>query len=418
MQLVENAQEEKARTQRFLDEFEQKYTLGVIAATALAIVLPLLLGHPFPPTFYRAMTLLVVASPCALVISTPASILSAIANAARQGILFKGGVHLENMAGVKAIAFDKTGTLTRGKPSVTDIIPTGGHTRGRAAGARGGAGGAVRTSAGRGHRGRSAAPRARLSPGKQLRSHHRPRRALRLDGTPYLIGNRELFNSCNRCEGLSDEVDTLMTELEAAGKTVMVVGVEATGEPVGVIAVADQVRPESRQTIEKLRKLGIEHVVMLTGDNERVAHAIGGQRAWTRIHAGLMPQDKVAVVQALARQLRVGGDGRRRRERRARAGRGDGGYRHGRGRQRCRPGDRGRGAHVGRPDEDTLCQGVEPPRPAVVWQNIVFAMAVIAVLVASNFIVGVPLPLGVVGHEGSTLVVVANGLRLLRPVAV
>ena len=128
IELVENAQEEKARTQRFLDTFEQKYALGVIAVTIIAIVIPLLLGHAFAPTFYRAMTLLVVASPCALVISTPASILSAIANAARHGILFKGGVHLENMAAVKAIAFDKTGTLTRGKPAVTDIVPTAGHT--------------------------------------------------------------------------------------------------------------------------------------------------------------------------------------------------------------------------------------------------------------------------------------------------
>jgi Zn2+/Cd2+-exporting ATPase len=110
------------------DMLEQKYALVVISATSLSIVLPLMLSRPFDATFYRAMTLLVVASPCALVISTPASILSAIANAARQGILFKGGVHLENMAGVKAVEFDKTGTLTYGRPEVTDVIPLGTHS--------------------------------------------------------------------------------------------------------------------------------------------------------------------------------------------------------------------------------------------------------------------------------------------------
>ena len=173
---MENAQGEKARTQRFLDEFEQKYALGVIGATLLAIVIPLLLGHEFPPTFYRAMTLLVVASPCALVISTPASILSAIANAARHGILFKGGVHLENMAGVRAVAFDKTGTLTRGKPVVTDVIPTAGHSADELLALAAGLEARSEHPLGGRHRRRGAQARACVYAGQRLQCSHRSRR--------------------------------------------------------------------------------------------------------------------------------------------------------------------------------------------------------------------------------------------------
>src|SRR5581483_3440477 len=127
IKMVEEAQGRRAITQRFLDEFEQKYAAFVIGAVLLFIVIPPLLpgGPAFKDNFYRAMVLMTVASPCALVISTPASILSAIANAARRGILFKGGAHLEQMATIKAIAFDKTGTITTGRPAVTDVIPYG-----------------------------------------------------------------------------------------------------------------------------------------------------------------------------------------------------------------------------------------------------------------------------------------------------
>ncbi len=208
IELVENAHEEKARTQRFLDTFEQKYALGVIAATALAIVIPLLLGHEFAPTFYRAMTLLVVASPCALVISTPASILSAIANAARHGILFKGGAHLENMAAVKAIAFDKTGTLTKGKPAVTDIIPTAGHTEDEL----------LALAAGLEARSEHPLALAIVAEARQRGLEYTAAREFqaitgrgaraRLGEKSYLVGNRELFGVCAECgSGLAPEIE-------------------------------------------------------------------------------------------------------------------------------------------------------------------------------------------------------------------
>jgi Cd2+/Zn2+-exporting ATPase len=415
IELVENAQGEKARTQRFLDTFEQKYALGVIAATILAIIIPLLLGHDFGPTFYRAMTLLVVASPCALVISTPASILSAIANAARHGILFKGGAHLENLAGVKAIAFDKTGTLTKGKPAVTDIIPTAGHTEDEllalAAGleARSEHPLALAIVAEARKRGLiyTAAREFQAVTGRGGRAQ--------LDGATYLIGNRELFGACGACPSvLPGNVEEQMTELEIAGKTAMLIGHEPSGEILGILAVADQVRAESRATVEKLRKLGVERIVMLTGDNERVAGAIAGQTGVDQVYAGLLPEDKVRVVKELAAQygsVAMVGDGVNDAPALAVANVG------------IAMGAAGSDVALETADvvlmSDDLTKipyvkSLSSRAQRIVWQNIGFALFVIATLVVSNLLVGVPLPLGVVGHEGSTLVVVANGLRLLR----
>jgi Zn2+/Cd2+-exporting ATPase len=415
IELVENAQEEKARTQRFLDKFEQKYALGVIAATVLAIAIPLLLSQAFEPTFYRAMTLLVVASPCALVISTPASILSAIANAARQGILFKGGAHLENMAAVKAIAFDKTGTLTKGKPAVTDIVPAAGHTEDEL----------LALAAGLEARSEHPLALAIVAEARKRGLSYTPALAFeavtgrggraQMEGRSYLIGNRELFGACSECGSvLADEIEAQMTELEASGKTAMLIGEEVSGEILGILAVADEVRFESRATVEKLRKLGIERVVMLTGDNERVAGAIAAQTGVDQVYAGLLPQDKVRVVKELAAQygsVAMVGDGVNDAPALAVANVG------------IAMGAAGSDVALETADvvlmSDDLTKipyvkSLSGDAQRIVWQNISFALFVIATLVVSTLLVGVPLPLGVVGHEGSTLVVVANGLRLLR----
>jgi Cd2+/Zn2+-exporting ATPase len=415
IELVENAQEEKAKTQRFLDAFEQKYALGVIAATLLAITIPLLMGHGFAPTFYRAMTLLVVASPCALVISTPASILSAIANAARHGILFKGGAHLENMAGVKAIAFDKTGTLTKGKPAVTDILPAAGLTEDEL----------LALAAGLEARSEHPLALAIVAEARSRGLTYTPARGFeavtgrggraQIDGRSYLIGNRELFGACRECGSiLPEEIEAQMTGLEEAGKTAMLIGDEGSGAILGILAVADQVRAESRATVEKLRKLGVERIVMLTGDNERVAGAIAAQTGVDQVYAGLLPEDKVRVVKELAAQygsVAMVGDGVNDAPALAVANVG------------IAMG--AAGSDVALETADVVLMSDDLTKIAyvkslsgraqrIVWQNIGFALFVIASLVVSNLLVGVPLPLGVVGHEGSTLVVVANGLRLLR----
>ncbi|MCB0207194.1 MAG: cadmium-translocating P-type ATPase, partial [Anaerolineae bacterium] len=294
IQLVENAQEQKAPTQRFLDEFEQKYALGVIAATALAIVIPVVVfSQPFESAFYRAMTLLVVASPCALIISVPAAILSAIANAARRGILFKGGAHLENMAGVRAIAFDKTGTLTRGKPVVTDVIPLGCCTEPELLTL------AASVEA------RSEHPLAQaivveaqrqglaFAPCEDLRAiTGRGACATAPDGRVFLIGNKELFEDTLE---LTPDVLTRLDGLEMQGRTAMLLAEQAADGVVlfGIIAVADAIRPEAREALNALRAKGVEHIIMLTGDNERVARAVAEQAGVDEFRASLLPEEKV-----------------------------------------------------------------------------------------------------------------------------
>ncbi|MCB0201831.1 MAG: heavy metal translocating P-type ATPase, partial [Anaerolineae bacterium] len=415
IQLVENAQEQKAPTQRFLDEFEQKYALGVIAATALAIVIPVVVfSQPFESAFYRAMTLLVVASPCALIISVPAAILSAIANAARRGILFKGGAHLENMAGVRAIAFDKTGTLTRGKPVVTDVIPLGCCTEPELLTL------AASVEA------RSEHPLAQaivveaqrqglaFAPCEDLRAiTGRGACATAPDGRVFLIGNKELFEDTLE---LTPDVLTRLDGLEMQGRTAMLLAEQAADGVVlfGIIAVADAIRPEAREALNALRAKGVEHIIMLTGDNERVARAVAEQAGVDEFRASLLPEEKVEAVRALHEQYgSVGmvGDGVNDAPALALA---DVGIAMG-----------AAGTDVALEVADVVLMSDDLAKLAyvrdlsrranrIIWENIAFALGVIVVLVTANFLVGVPLPLGVVAHEGSTLLVVFNGLRLLR----
>lgn len=415
IRLVEDAQEQKAPTQRFLDDFEQKYALGVILATVLAIVIPYFLLHqPFDEVFYRAMTLLVVASPCALVISVPAAILSAIANAARKGILFKGGAHLENLATVRAMAFDKTGTLTSGRPTVTDIIPLGCCSEPELL--------ALAASV----EARSEHPVAQaivqearrqglaFEPCEDLQAiTGRGARATSADGSVYFIGNRELFE--DRLV-LTDSLLAQLDNLERQGRTAMLLAGQSDGElaALGLIAVADSIRPQARAALDALRREGIAPIVMLTGDNARVASAIAQQAGVDEYRAGLLPEQKVEAVQALYQQhgsMAMVGDGVNDAPALAQASVG------------VAMGAAGTDVALEvadvvlmSDDLEKLAYVVHLSRRArrIVWQNIAFALSVIVVLVVANFVVGVPLPLGVVAHEGSTLLVVFNGLRLLR----
>jgi Zn2+/Cd2+-exporting ATPase len=415
IELVENAQEEKAPTQRFLDEFEQKYALGVIAATLLTIAIPyFVFDQPFDEVFYRAMTLLVVASPCALVISVPAAVLSGIANAARRGILFKGGAYLENLGGVKAIAFDKTGTLTRGKPAVTDLQPLGCCDENEL----------LALAAAVESRSEHPLAKAIVAEARRRGLDFEPCRSLEAisgrgaraetdDGRVYLIGNQDLFEGRM---ALPDEALAALEALESQGKTAMLLG-EETADGVtlyGLLAVADELRPETRAAIQSLRQQGIEHMIMLTGDNARVAGSIARQAGVDEYRAGLLPQDKVEAIKALGGQYGLAamvGDGVNDAPAMAAAGLG------------IAMG--AAGSDVALETADVVLMADDLSKLAyvvnlskrarrIIWQNIIFALGVIVVLVISNFLVGVPLPLGVIAHEGSTLIVVANGLRLLR----
>ncbi|HYO89574.1 MAG TPA: heavy metal translocating P-type ATPase, partial [Candidatus Limnocylindrales bacterium] len=290
VKLVEEAQESKAPTERFLDRFEQVYVFIVLAGVALAILAPpLLFGADFEPNFYRAMVLMTVASPCALIISTPSAFLAAIASGARRGVLFKGGAYLEGLAAVKAVAFDKTGTLTCGRPSVTDVLTFNGIDE------------AGLLSLAAAAEARSEHPLAKaivraaeqralvLAPVEDFQAT--PGRGIEaiIDGYRIRIGSPAHIEVDGAA---ADAVQRLQDE----GKTVM--PVERDGMLIGLVAVADEMRPEAPSMLKTLQERHVK-TAMFTGDNRKVANFIAGQLGIDAVHADLMPEDKVAAVRKL-----------------------------------------------------------------------------------------------------------------------
>jgi Cd2+/Zn2+-exporting ATPase len=409
IELVAQAQSTRAPTQRLIDRFGNRYAWLVIVSALLTMSVPVVaLDWTFEAAFYRAMTLLVVASPCALVISTPASYLSAIANAARHGVLFKGGAYLEAAAAVDVVALDKTGTLTYGRPEVTDVVPWNGCP---AEDLLALAGAVERHSEHLLARAVVDAARARGVP-LDAASGVRALPGLGIHGW---VGDREVRIGSPRMfrdgDGLPSHAAEAVAALERQGKTVMVVG---AGDPLGALAVADRVRPSARETIAALRRAGVRRVVMVTGDNERVAHAVAAEVgiAAEDVFASLLPAEKVHVVENLRTGGRVAfvGDGVNDAPALAAS---NIGIAMGAG-----------GTDVALETADVVLMGdhlellghvfgLGRAARRVVQQNVAFSAGVIAVLVLATLVRGIPLPLGVVGHEGSTVVVVLNGLRLL-----
>ncbi|MDX2162044.1 MAG: heavy metal translocating P-type ATPase [bacterium] len=408
--LVEEAQDSKAPTERFLDRFEQRYAALILIGVALFIGVPPALGLvEFTSQFYRGMVLLTVASPCALVISTPAAFISAIASAARGGVLFKGGAYLEGLAGIKAIAFDKTGTLTVGKPALTDLIPADGvHEAELLAWA---ASAEARSE----HPLAKAVTAAAAERGIALRTLDdfeavagRGVRAV-IDGQTVLIGSPAYLSDT---APLPPELAAQRERLEGDGKTVMGVLRITAAEPgmwLGLIALADRLRPNAPAIIARLKAQGIE-VVMLTGDNPRAAAAIGALAGVDTVHAQLLPADKaeaIRQIQGATGAVAMVGDGVNDAPALALA---DIGIAMG-----------AAGSDVALETADLVLMGdrlelipyaIGLSRKArrVVWQNIGFSLGVIGLLLVGTFAVGLPLPLGVLGHEGSTVIVVLNGL--------
>jgi Cd2+/Zn2+-exporting ATPase len=297
--MVEDAQARRAPSQQFVDRFSAIYTPVVIAGAALvALVPPLLLAQPFAPWFYRALVLLVVACPCALVISTPVSIVAAIGAATRRGVLIKGGATLETLGRVRAIAFDKTGTLTEGRPQVVSVHAQSGDP-----------GALLKLAASVEARSEHPLARAVVHAARDLRNgSHAPeaRNTLSLpglgaqaevDGQIIYVGNARLANE--RGISLNDATDALQ-ELQARGNTAVLVGSQEG--VLGVIALADRPRPGAKAAIEKLRRAGISRVTMLTGDNPRTAQAIAQEVGVDDFQAELLPAEKVAAVRCLAQQ--------------------------------------------------------------------------------------------------------------------
>jgi len=411
IRLVEQAHEHKARAQRAVDWIDRYYTLIVVAVALLTWTLPpLVAGWAWSDSFYLAMQLLVVMSPCALVIATPAALLSGIAAGARQGILFKGGVHLEQAGDIKVVAFDKTGTLTEGRPRLTSLCPAEGVAETELL--RLAASAELRS----GHPvGRAIVAAAR----RQLEELPEPEQVeeqpglgvtARVEGRLVQVGSRRLWEGA-RAETSLRWLLAQAERLEEQGETAVLVLAE--GKPLGVLGVADQIRPQARAVIAALRAQGVERIVMLTGDNERVAAAVAAEAGVDEYQAGLLPADKLEAIAALERQygpVAMVGDGINDAPALARASLG------------VAMGGAGNDAALESADVVLMADDLsrlpevfQLGRRArrVVWQNLAFATGVIMVLVTTSLLGNLTLPLAVVGHEGSTVLVALNGIRLL-----
>ncbi len=314
--LVEEAQAEKAPTQKFVDQFAHYYTPAIMAAAlALAVVPPLFLGAAWSDWIYRGLALLVVGCPCALVISTPVAVVTAIGTAARHGVLIKGGIHLEEAGRLTAVAFDKTGTLTRGTPVVTDVI------RLREPSERELLAIAAAIEKGSPHPLASAILRKAGELGVEWEARKtedfasitgKGAKAV-VDGELYYIGSPSLFFGPSSVFGdgrrFGPDVSGHIERLQAQGKTVMLLGTER--EILALIAVADEVRPGAGDATRKLRGLGVRRTVMLTGDNRTTAHAIARQAGIGEVRAELLPEQKWEAVKELKGTEKVAmvGDG-------------------------------------------------------------------------------------------------------------
>ncbi|WP_328804563.1 heavy metal translocating P-type ATPase [Paenibacillus apii] len=406
--LVQEAKNELPPSQLFVERFEGIYAKTVVvAALLLMIAPPFVLGWSWESTVYRAMIFLVVASPCALVSSIMPAILSGISNAARKGVLFKGGVHLEQIGEVKVVAFDKTGTLTVGRPKLTDSIPSEGFSEQEL----------LTLAASLEYLSEHPIAKAIVGHAKDAGLSLESASAMQavpgmgvsgtVNGRNCRIGKKELLENLK----IEDAVLETADKLEADGKTVIFV--ETDGTLAGMLAVQDVLRPGVREAVMKLKSMN-KKVVMLTGDAKLTAEAIGRAAGVDEVHAELMPDQKLALIRQLTERhgkVAMVGDGVNDAPALAASAVG------------IAMGSAGTDvaletANVVLMTDDiskipfAISLGRRARR--VIRQNLTFALAVIAVLVVSNFWGGINLPSGVVGHEGSTLAVILSGLRLLR----
>jgi Zn2+/Cd2+-exporting ATPase len=411
VRLVEEAQTSKAPTQRFTERFARVFVPSALVAVVLVIFVPPLAGLlPWAESFYRGMALLVAVSPCALALGTPATVLAGIAQAARRGVLVKGGAHLEQLGAVRALALDKTGTLTRGEPEVVEVVPAPGTTAEELL--------------------RVAAAVERLSQHPLARAvvRHAEAEGIRIpeadglhsitargvrsavDGLQVEVGNAALWEDQGIALPAALRAD--LDRLEAAGRSVMAV---RHGERwLGVIGGADLPRPGVRQVLERLRALGVGPIVMLTGDNRGVAEAVGREVGVDQVYAGLLPEDKLAHIRELRRQhgeVVMVGDGVNDAPALAHASIG------------IAMGGAGTAVALETADvalmADDLARlpfavGLSRRARAIIRQNLVIALGVIAFLAVATVSGTFGLGVAVAFHEGSTLIVIANALRLLR----
>ncbi|MGW4598237.1 heavy metal translocating P-type ATPase [Streptomyces sp. NPDC004457] len=437
VRMVREASGTKAPTQLFIEKVEQRYSLGMVAATLAVFAVPLAFGAALTGSLLRAMTFMIVASPCAVVLATMPPLLSAIANAGRHGVLVKSAVVMERLGQVDAVALDKTGTLTEGTPRVTDVVPLPGTGLGErelltlAAAAEHPSEHPLARAVVEAARARDlAVPTARgfrstpgvgvtATVGEHVVAVGTPARLLNgTSGAPAgpartdRHGASVAASPVTTREAAGRAAASLIARLEAGGRTAVPVVVD--GVPAGVLGIADRLRPDAAVTVAALAALTGTRPTLLTGDNARAAARLAGEAGIQDVRAGLLPEDKVAAVrerQDAGRRVLVVGDGVNDAPALAAAH---------------------TGVAMGRAGSDLALETADAvivrdelaAVPAVVAlsrrarrlvvQNLVIAAAFISGLVVWDLAGTLPLPLGVLGHEGSTVLVGLNGLRLLR----
>ncbi|VTU01666.1 heavy metal translocating p-type atpase : Heavy metal translocating P-type ATPase OS=Rhodopirellula europaea SH398 GN=RESH_06308 PE=3 SV=1: E1-E2_ATPase: Hydrolase [Gemmataceae bacterium] len=409
IRMVGESQSRRAASERWVDGFAAIYTPAVMAlAVAVALVPPFVFAGGWWEWVYRALVLLVIACPCALVISTPVSIVAALTAAARNGVLVKGGMFIELPATLKAVAVDKTGTLTEGRPVVVEVVPLNGHDEGelleRAAGLEA----------------RSEHPLARavieyaaskgvaVTTAEDLRAVPGKGAVGRWQGREFWLGSPRYLAERGQ---ETDDVLGRVAAMTAAGRSVVVVGNEK--HVCGLIALADAVRPAARDAIRDLKELGVVRVVMLTGDNEATARAVGKEAGVDDVRAGLLPEEKVAAVEALVAEfgsVAMVGDGVNDAPALARASLG------------IAMGAAGTDAAIETADVALMSDDLgklpwlirhSRRTMSVIRQNVAFSLAVKAVFVILTFAGYSSLWAAIAADTGASLVVIFNGLRLL-----
>lgn len=411
--LVEEASATKAKTQLFIEKVEQRYSVGVVVATLALFAVPLAFGADLRSTLLRAMTFMIVASPCAVVLATMPPLLSAIALAGRHGVLVKSAVVMEQLADTEVVAFDKTGTLTEGHPRVVDIRPIGDARTEEVLRLAAGAehpsehpvGAAVLAAAHDHGLPVPAATDFTSVPGRGVRAV--------VDGRQVAVGSAVLLDDGTPTAAgpAVAQARTVAADAQAVGHTAVVVIVDGT--PVGVLALADRIRADAAGTVTALTGLTGTRPMLLTGDNAGAAAHLAAEAGITDVHAGLLPQDKVDRVraaQAGGRRVLLVGDGVNDAPALAAA---DLGVAMGRGGSDLAL--QSSDAVLVRDDLATLPTAIALSRRArrLVKANLIIAGAFITVLVCWDLFGSLPLPVGVAGHEGSTVIVGLNGLRLL-----
>ena len=410
VKLVNEAQTQKSPTQNFTDKLEKYYVPSVLILVVILLFAFLVINEPFSASFYRAMAVLVAASPCALAISTPSAVLSGVARAARGGVLVKGGKPLEELGSLTAIAFDKTGTLTEGKPKLTGAYPLNGVTEEQlletviaveklsdhplaAAIVKGGTEKLKRDV--------TAASNVSAIQGRGIKADY--------NGTTIHVGNKELFTENNN--HLPDDIKVKVEELEKQGNTTMLV--RQNDKYIGIVTLMDVARKDAKETLAQLNRLGIRKMIMLTGDNQKVAEAVAKEIGITDAWGNLLPEQKVQAIEKLRtdeKKVAMVGDGVNDAPAMAKSTVG------------IAMGAAGSDVALETADIALMADklenlpfaiGLSKKAHGIIKQNLVISLGMVVILIPLTILGIAHIGPAVIGHEGSTLVVVFNALRLL-----